>query len=66
MQNKLFKAQKTGNFEEMDNAQLLAIITQQQAYIEQSDSDLKLHQARILDQQNHIKIIEEYLTLAKI
>jgi len=66
MKNGLFKPQKTAQLEEMSNAQLLAIIAQQQAHIEQSDSALKQHQAQIREQQNYIQLIEEYLALAKI
>jgi len=66
MQTSLFKPQKTAQLEEMNNAQLLAIIAQQQTHIEQSDTTLKQHQAKIRQQQNYIQLIEEYLTLAKI
>lgn len=48
------------------NEQLLAIIAQQQAIIDQQETELKTEKIRSQEKDRYIKIIEEYLSLVKI
>ncbi|MBT4810258.1 MAG: transposase, partial [Thiotrichales bacterium] len=58
MQSKLLPHQETEKLKGLSAEQLLQIIAQQQHQIEQSD-------AALIQQKNYIKVLEEYLQLAK-